>query len=79
MLVYKLARNVNPFGFDEGLIEMSIAKDNRLFRPDTGKPQPKIGIVHLGLGAFFRAHGAIYISEAMAKSGGGAGAFSASV
>ena len=28
------------------------------------------GIVHLGLGAFFRAHGAIYIQEAMARSGG---------
>ncbi len=33
-------------------------------------PRPGIGIVHLGLGAFFRAHGAIYIAEAMAKSGG---------
>lgn len=30
----------------------------------------KIGIVHLGLGAFFRAHGAIYIAEAMRASGG---------
>ena len=30
----------------------------------------KIGIVHLGLGAFFRAHGAIYIAEAMEASGG---------
>ena len=29
-----------------------------------------IGIVHLGLGAFFRAHGAIYVAEAMASSGG---------
>ncbi|WP_411839463.1 mannitol dehydrogenase family protein [Paracoccus sp. ME4] len=28
------------------------------------------GIVHLGLGAFFRAHGAIYVQEAMAASGG---------
>ena len=33
-------------------------------------PAPKTGIVHLGLGAFFRAHGAIYIKEAMAQSGG---------
>jgi len=33
-------------------------------------PAPKIGIVHLGLGAFFRAHGAVYIAEAMAASGG---------
>lgn len=31
---------------------------------------PKAGIVHLGLGAFFRAHGAIYIEEAMKASGG---------
>lgn len=28
------------------------------------------GIVHLGLGAFFRAHGAIYIAEAMQAAGG---------
>lgn len=34
------------------------------------RPAPKTGIVHLGLGAFFRAHGAIYIQEAMARSGG---------
>lgn len=27
-------------------------------------PAPKVGIVHLGLGAFFRAHGAIYVQEA---------------
>ncbi|WP_246476144.1 mannitol dehydrogenase family protein [Roseibium litorale] len=33
-------------------------------------PAPKAGIVHLGLGAFFRAHGAVYIEEAMEKSGG---------
>ncbi len=33
-------------------------------------PRPGAGIVHLGLGAFFRAHGAIYVAEAMAKSGG---------
>ena len=33
-------------------------------------PSPKVGIVHLGLGAFFRAHGAVYIKEAMARSGG---------
>ncbi|EAR50509.1 D-mannonate oxidoreductase [Oceanicola granulosus HTCC2516] len=31
---------------------------------------PAAGIVHLGLGAFFRAHGAIYIQEAMKASGG---------
>lgn len=33
-------------------------------------PIPKVGIVHLGLGAFFRAHGAVYIDEAMERSGG---------
>lgn len=33
-------------------------------------PAPEVGIVHLGLGAFFRAHGALYIQEAMAASGG---------
>lgn len=31
---------------------------------------PKAGIVHLGLAAFFRAHGAVYIEEAMKASGG---------
>jgi len=33
-------------------------------------PRPGIGIVHLGLGAFYRAFGAVYVAEAMAKSGG---------
>jgi len=33
-------------------------------------PAPRTGIVHLGLGAFFRAHGAVYVAEAMARSGG---------
>ncbi len=32
--------------------------------------RPGVGIVHLGLGAFFRAHGALYVAEAMAASGG---------
>ena len=36
----------------------------------TSAHRPGVGIVHLGLGAFFRAHGAIYIEEAMAASGG---------
>jgi fructuronate reductase len=40
----------------------------RLTRP--AGPRPGVGIVHLGLGAFFRAHGALYIAEAMKKSGG---------
>jgi len=32
--------------------------------------KPTAGIIHLGLGAFYRAHGAIYIGEAMPHSGG---------
>lgn len=41
----------------------------RLKRPqDAGAHE--IGIVHLGLGAFFRAFGCVYIADAMAKSGG---------
>ena len=45
------------------------ANPQRLRRPD-GLARPKTGIVHLGLGAFYRAHGAIYIEQAMQKSGG---------
>lgn len=30
----------------------------------------KTGIVHLGLGAFFRAFGCVYVADAMARSGG---------
>ncbi len=41
---------------------------NRLTR--SAAPRPGVGIVHLGLGAFFRAFGAIYVAEAMAASGG---------
>jgi fructuronate reductase len=33
-------------------------------------PRPKTGIVHLGLGAFFRAFGCPFISDAMATGGG---------
>ena len=43
--------------------------DTPLLTPSTAT-RPGLGIVHLGLGAFFRAHGAIYTAEAMAKSGG---------
>lgn len=32
--------------------------------------QPKTGIVHLGLGAFFRAFGCVFIQDAMAARGG---------
>lgn len=40
----------------------------RLYMAPENRPKP--GIVHLGLGAFYRAHGAVYTSEAIAKSGG---------
>jgi len=40
---------------------------------------PETGIVHLGLGAFFRAHGAIYTAEAMQKSGGNWGVIGVSL
>ena len=37
--------------------------DQRLGRSDAVRPGP--GIVHLGLGAFFRAFGAIYVEEVL--------------
>lgn len=43
-----------------GLARVSLAMSER----------PAPGIVHLGIGAFFRAHGAIYTQEAIAKAGG---------
>ena len=39
-------------------------------RPRPGQSRPATGIVHLGLGAFFRAFGCVYIADAMAASGG---------
>jgi fructuronate reductase len=44
------------------------ADRSRLRRPEA--PRAGTGIVHLGLGAFYRAHGAIYFAEAMKTSGG---------
>jgi fructuronate reductase len=41
---------------------------DRLTRPEVADPQ--VGIVHLGLGAFFRAFGIPWIAEAMRVSGG---------
>lgn len=38
--------------------------------PSTG-PAPEIGIVHLGLGAFHRAHQAVYLQRSLARHGGG--------
>jgi fructuronate reductase len=36
----------------------------------SARPRPAPGIVHLGVGAFFRAHVAIYVEDAMRSSGG---------
>ncbi|SMY08946.1 mannitol dehydrogenase family protein [Flavimaricola marinus] len=44
------------------------AASNRLRRSET--PRPGTGIVHLGLGAFFRGFGCVYVADAMAASGG---------
>lgn len=52
----------------EGGLPAKAERLPRLKRPDV--PRPGSGIVHLGLGAFYRSHGAIYIYEAMQKSGG---------
>uniref|UniRef100_UPI003AE5A763 mannitol dehydrogenase family protein n=1 Tax=Paracoccus sp. T5 TaxID=3402161 RepID=UPI003AE5A763 len=46
---------------------MEAGLPDRLNHAPSGAPA---GIVHLGLGAFFRAHGAIYVAKAMAASGG---------
>ncbi|TNC47417.1 mannitol dehydrogenase family protein [Rubellimicrobium rubrum] len=34
------------------------------------RPAPPLGVVHLGVGAFFKAFGAIWLEDAMAASGG---------
>ena len=47
---------------------MNASQLPRLSRSDAVKPE--VGIVHLGLGAFYRAHAAIYFAEAMKKTGG---------
>ena len=49
---------------------------DRLYHEPSTTPA---GIVHLGLGAFFRAHGAVYIAEAMTASGGDWGIIGASL
>ena len=43
------------------------------------QPSPKPGIVHLGLGAFFRSHGALVIEEASQSAGGDWGIVGASL
>ena len=47
----------------------TISNRPRLSRPEDAL-NPAIGIVHLGLGAFFRAFATLYVEEAMEKSGG---------
>ena len=49
-------------------MEAGLPAEPHLQRSDT--PRPKVGIVHLGPGAFFRAFNAPFTAEAMAKSGG---------
>jgi len=49
-------------------MEAGLPADPLLTRSDA--PHPKVGIVHLGPGAFFRAFGAIYTAEAMQTQGG---------
>src|SRR5690606_38064236 len=50
-------------------MEAGLAVDEqRLRRSGTARPGP--GIVHLGLGAFFRAFGAVYVEDAARVSGG---------
>lgn len=44
------------------------ADEQRLGR--SGAARPGAGIVHLGLGAFFRAFGAVYVEDAVRNSGG---------
>ena len=48
-------------------MSMEVGLPARLHHTPSAEPA---GIVHLGLGAFFRAHGAIYVEQAMAASGG---------
>ena len=47
---------------------MTVTDLPRLSRSDA--PMPAVGVVHLGLGAFFRAHGARYFEALMAEEGG---------
>jgi fructuronate reductase len=50
-------------------MEAGLPADRPRLQPPPG-PRPGVGIVHLGLGAFFRAHGALYVAETMEASGG---------
>lgn len=52
---------------------------NELPRLSRTRPAPAPGIVHLGLGAFFRSHGALVIEDAAAAAGGDWGIVGASL
>ena len=52
---------------------------NELPRLSRTRPAPAPGIVHLGLGAFFRSHGALVIEDAVAAAGGDWGIVGASL
>ena len=51
-------------------MEAGLPADSHFARLSRSAPPVRVGIVHLGLGAFFRAHGAVYVEEAMSASGG---------
>ena len=48
-------------------------------RPSFAPETLKTGIVHLGVGAFHRAHQAVYTDDAIAQSGGDWGIFAVSM
>ncbi|MDP2734530.1 MAG: mannitol dehydrogenase family protein, partial [Hoeflea sp.] len=51
-------------------MEAGLAAELERLHRSKDHPKPKAGIVHLGLGAFFRAFGALYIDDAVRISGG---------
>ena len=53
------------------------AEQQKIHRSNAARPAA--GIVHLGLGAFFRAFGAIYVEDAVGVSGGDWGIFGVSL
>jgi fructuronate reductase len=55
------------------VIATRLAAEGLTRLPRSSRPlvsQPPVGIVHIGVGAFFRAHPAVYTEEAMAAAGG---------
>lgn len=53
-------------------VEHLMREDHQAIAPlaASDAPRPATGIVHLGLGAFFRAFGCLYVADAMRASGG---------